>query len=235
MGPSITSGASIRSQRRAAIKVIVFQWPCGALATSLRPFGPQPRSGVIFVLIHVSSMKTRRDGSMLAWRAFQRSRLRATSGRSCSLANRLFFETQPFLANESPNGAPIGLDPALGKFGRQAPRREPTGAKTLTQPDGDVSRERARLAASDRSRRNRARLPPRLPPLGRPRRIDAQRLANRPDRLARLKPRQSAFAQILPIIPRLSKRDSMGGFPNRRVSDSRWRAREVRHAHSASG
>src|ERR1700722_15409803 len=43
MGPSITSGASIRSQRKAAIKVIVFQWPCGALATSLRPFGPQPR------------------------------------------------------------------------------------------------------------------------------------------------------------------------------------------------
>src|SRR5271169_6365427 len=50
MGPSITRGASIRSQRRAAIKVIVFQWPCGALATSVRPFGPQPRSGALFVL-----------------------------------------------------------------------------------------------------------------------------------------------------------------------------------------
>jgi hypothetical protein len=37
------------------------------------------------------------------------------------------------------------------------------------------------------------------------------------------------------LILRLSKRDSMGGFPNRRVSDSRWRAREVRHAHSTSG
>jgi hypothetical protein len=71
---------------------------------------------------------------MLAWRAFQRSRLRATSGRSCSLANRLFFETQPFLANESPNRAPIRLDAALCKFGRQTPRREPTGVKTLTQP-----------------------------------------------------------------------------------------------------
>jgi hypothetical protein len=33
--------------------------------------------------------------------------LRATSGRSCSLPNRLFFETQPFLANESPNRTPI--------------------------------------------------------------------------------------------------------------------------------
>src|SRR5258708_34554443 len=169
MGPSITSGASSRSQRRAAIKVIVFQWPCGALATSLRPFGPQPRSGVIFVLIHVSfvlihvsfvlihvsfvlihvsfvlihvsSMKTRRDGSMLAWRAFQRSRLRATSARSCSLANRLFFENQPFLANESPNRAPIRLDAALRKFGCPPPPRAPSGAKTLTQPQGHASRE----------------------------------------------------------------------------------------------
>jgi hypothetical protein len=99
---------------------MVFQSPCGALATSLQPFGPQPRSGDLFVLTQVSSMKTRRAGSMLAWCAFQRSRLRATSGRSCSLANRLFFETQTFLANESPNRAPIGLDPALRQFGRQA-------------------------------------------------------------------------------------------------------------------
>src|ERR1700722_19579987 len=68
-----------------------------------------------------------------------------------------FFETQPFLANESPNRTPIGLDPALRQFGRQAPRREPTGMETMTQPDGDVSRERARLAPPDRSRRNRTR------------------------------------------------------------------------------
>ena len=37
------------------------------------------------------------------------------------------------------------------------------------------------------------------------------------------------------IIPKLSKRDSEGGFPDRRVSDSRWRAQEVRHGHSTSG
>src|SRR3984957_11404437 len=74
----------------------------------------------------------------------QRSRLPATSGPPSPLPNRLFFETQPFLANESPNRTPIGLDPALRQFGRQAPRREPTGMETMTQPDGDVSRERAR-------------------------------------------------------------------------------------------
>ena len=31
------------------------------------------------------------------------------------------------------------------------------------------------------------------------------------------------------LIPKLSKRDSEGDSPHRRVSDSRWRAREVRH------
>jgi hypothetical protein len=35
------------------MKVMVFQWPCRALATSLRPLGPQPRRGVMFVLIQV--------------------------------------------------------------------------------------------------------------------------------------------------------------------------------------
>jgi hypothetical protein len=66
----------------------------------------------------------------------------------------------------------------------------------------DVSRERARLAASNRGRRDRACLPPPLHPFRHARRIDAQRLANRSDRLARLKPRQSAFAQILRIRSR---------------------------------
>ena len=43
------------------------------------------------------------------------------------------------------------------------------------------------------------------------------------------------YAADLDLIPKLSQRDSEGGFPNRRVSDSRWRAQEVRHAHSTSG
>jgi D-methionine transport system permease protein len=44
-----------------------------------------------------------------------------------------------------------------------------------------------------------------------------------------------ALIPLTRLIPKLSKRDSEGGFPNRRVSDSRWRAQEVRHAHSTSG
>jgi hypothetical protein len=45
----------------------------------------------------------------------------------------------------------------------------------------------------------------------------------------------AVYAADLDLIPKLSQRDSEGGFPNRRVSDSRWRAQEVRHAHSTSG
>jgi hypothetical protein len=43
---------------------MVFQRPNGALAFSLAPQGAQPRSGVMFVLAQVSSMNTRRPGSM---------------------------------------------------------------------------------------------------------------------------------------------------------------------------
>ena len=41
-----------------------FQWPCGTLAVSLVPRGAQPRSGAMLVLVQVSSMKTRRSGSI---------------------------------------------------------------------------------------------------------------------------------------------------------------------------
>jgi hypothetical protein len=48
-------------------------------------------------------------------------------------------------------------------------------------------------------------------------------------------PDNERIQRVCGLIPKLSKRDSEGGFPNRRVSDSRWRAQEVRHAHSTSG
>jgi len=71
-------------QRKAARKVVVFQWPYGALAMSARPRSLQPWVCVILVFAQVSSMKTRRFGSSFAWIFFQRARWRATSGRSCS-------------------------------------------------------------------------------------------------------------------------------------------------------
>ena len=63
--PSKTHGAAMPSLRRAARKVSVFQWPCGTRAESLPPLAHQPRSGAMLILAHVSSMKTRREGSIL--------------------------------------------------------------------------------------------------------------------------------------------------------------------------
>jgi hypothetical protein len=63
IGPSNTQGASMRSLRSAARKVAVFQWPCGTLATSLRPRGAQLWMRVLLVLIQVSSMNSSREGS----------------------------------------------------------------------------------------------------------------------------------------------------------------------------
>ncbi len=65
MGPSMTYGALIRSWRSAAMKVMVFQWPKGADASRRRPLGPQPRAGAMLVLTQVSSIKTRREASIL--------------------------------------------------------------------------------------------------------------------------------------------------------------------------
>lgn len=42
-----THGASMRSWRKAAMKVSVFQCPCGTRASSRCPRGPQPRKGPI--------------------------------------------------------------------------------------------------------------------------------------------------------------------------------------------
>jgi len=46
------------------MKVRVFERPCGTLASRRRPRGAQPRRGAILVLVQVSSMKTRRAGSI---------------------------------------------------------------------------------------------------------------------------------------------------------------------------
>jgi hypothetical protein len=51
-----------------------------------------------------------------AWRYRQRSRLRATSGRSCSLASTVFFEAEIFLVDEVPDRAIADHDATLGQF-----------------------------------------------------------------------------------------------------------------------
>jgi hypothetical protein len=57
----------------------------------------------MFVFAQVSSMKIRRVAQTLPCRSCHCSRRRATSGRSCSLARRLFFKAEPGVIQEVPD------------------------------------------------------------------------------------------------------------------------------------
>ena len=77
------------------MKVCVFQCPNGTFESSLCPLRLRPRRRAILVVVPVSSRKTSRCGSsrMIGWRVkVHSSRACFMSGRSCSLARRVFFE-----------------------------------------------------------------------------------------------------------------------------------------------
>src|ERR1700722_11838379 len=78
----------------------------------------------MLVLAQVSSMKTSRLGSILAWPAFRRSRRLATSGRSCSEARRLFFERHAFMLEKMPKRIITHHQAAVGQLLEQSPQRE---------------------------------------------------------------------------------------------------------------
>src|SRR5215831_7866633 len=165
MGPSRSHGASIRSCRNAARKVVVFQRRCGTLAVSLRPRGAHPRSGAILVLVHVSSMKTRRSGSMRARYFVHCARRRATSGRSRSPATRLFFEAQLLGMDELPDRAIIDLEAALGELGHQPAQSEVALLDPLQKPTSVLARNLLRLVPAHLARRYAAGLAHALDPV----------------------------------------------------------------------
>src|SRR5215472_6507985 len=113
----MTQGAAIRSQLKAARKVNVRQRPCGSLAIKRLPRGARPWRRVILVLAQVSSMNTKRLGSSRPWYFFHWARRRAISARSCSLACKVFFKTDPFALEEAPHGAVARRCAALSQFG----------------------------------------------------------------------------------------------------------------------
>jgi hypothetical protein len=90
---------------------MVFQRRRGTFAVSLVPRGAQPLSGAMLVLVQVSSMKTRRAGSIRPRYLIHCLRLRATSGRSCSLASTVFLKAQLFGVDEVPDRPVIHLEP----------------------------------------------------------------------------------------------------------------------------
>src|SRR3978361_2087202 len=78
----------------------------------------------MFVFAQVSSMKTRRLGSILPCRCCHCRRLRATFGRSCSLACRLFFKAEAGTIDNVPQGKIADLDAAAFQFGQQCTQRQ---------------------------------------------------------------------------------------------------------------
>ena len=92
-------------RRKAPVKVVVFQWPCGTAARQRWPRGARPLSRAILVEAPVSSMKTRCSGSRSGWAANQDRRRAPTSGRSCSAACAVFFERHRVTVEKPPDRA----------------------------------------------------------------------------------------------------------------------------------
>src|ERR1019366_2459480 len=110
--------------RRAATKVIVFQWPCGARPIRRSPRAQRPLSRTIFVLAAVSSRNTSRAGSNMPCSRIQRRRARATSVRSCSAARRLFFEADLVALEEAPDSSATAGYPSPAHLGNDLIQRQ---------------------------------------------------------------------------------------------------------------
>src|SRR6266852_2551893 len=165
IGPSSSQGAVIRSCRSAARNVMVLQRPSGTLPIRRLPRGAQPRSGVMLVLVQVSSMKTRRAGSTRSWYLVHCARRRATSGRSRSPATTVFFEAQLLGVDEAPDRPVIDLETTLGQFGHQPAQGKVFLPRPLQQPGTILARNRLRLVPAHLAWRNAAGLAPALHPV----------------------------------------------------------------------
>src|SRR5271167_2794065 len=88
------------------------------------------------VLVHVSSMKTRRSGAIRSCRSFHRVLRRATSGRSRSLATTLFFEAELLGVDEVPDRPVIDLETALGELRHKAAQSEGSCGSNAVSQEG---------------------------------------------------------------------------------------------------
>src|SRR3974377_2257952 len=113
----------------------------------------------MLVFVHVSSMNTRRLGSIRLWRFVHWARRRATSGRSRSLATTAFFEAELLGVNEFPDRSIIDLEAALRQFGHQSAQGEDAVPDAPRQKRRVLARDRLGLAPAHLARRAAAGLP----------------------------------------------------------------------------
>ncbi len=197
IGPLKRQGASRRSGRSAARKVRVRQRPWGAVPIRRWPRGPQPRKGAMLVLAQVSSTNTSRAGSTPAWRAFQRARRRATSGRSRSLANAVFFEAQPRGMHEVAHRAVAHPDAPRRQRRLKAPKRQFRRRRIAGLDPGPVRFQKRPPVAAELGRRDAPRRPAPLRPLRDRRRRNAEHRRNSPNALARLMASHNTLTKIV--------------------------------------
>src|SRR5262249_45293838 len=195
----MTQGAAIRSQRKAARKVNVRQRPCGSLAIKRVPRGERPWRRVILVLAEVSSMNTRRLGSSRPWYFFHWARRWAISARSCSLAYRLFFKTDPFALKEAPHCAVARRRAALGQFGHHCAQGQ-IGLLAVPRPQPlPLAFNPQLFPAAHRLGRSTAARPPALRPLDNAGHAHPKQHRRRPARAAARNRTNHTIPQVLRI------------------------------------
>ena len=108
----------MRSDRRAARKVGVFQWACGTLASKGAPCGDQPRVRVMFVLARVSSRESGRSGqSTLIY--LSEPALGGHVGTILLGGEQRFLKLRRASRNQAPDRDFAGDDATRGKVLRQ--------------------------------------------------------------------------------------------------------------------
>src|SRR5580698_6805405 len=113
----------------------------------------------MLVFVHVSSMKTKRLGSIPLWRFVHCARLRATSGRSRSLATTVFFKAELLGVDEVPDRSVVDLEATLGELSNEPPQGELCLLGPPQQPNTMLPCDRLGLVPAHLAWRSAARFP----------------------------------------------------------------------------
>ncbi len=196
IGPSNTQGAVMPLARSPARNVMVDQRMNGTAATRRSPCVAQPRVRVMLVLAQVSSTKISRSGSTRPWYRFQRSRLRATSGRSCSAARRLFFEGQARVAKKTPNGVIADFGATVGQLRTQGTHGRIRNGRNPREQPITLGKQNSVTSAAHWLGCARARGPLAIDPAHDGCRAKIKKPGNSTPRLARINGSHNAFTQV---------------------------------------
>jgi hypothetical protein len=110
-------------------------------------------------------MNTRRRGSRRPWYFFHRARRRAMSGRSCSAANRLFFDRDPFRLQQPPQRPVARRHATTHQLRHQGPQRQVRLLGKPRQNPAPLTSQYSRAMTAHPIRRRTPRRPEPLAPL----------------------------------------------------------------------